>query len=188
MSITGLDLRDRLRRRVVRGLDVLADLLDDPSDEEVSDTPDDVPPRESAPSRVPEPAQAAPTKPLDPLPELNRSLKPAARPSRPEPAPPPPAKVTATFATPAAKKAASTPEERQAAHWTRTREGVLRFVHESSGSATLRALHDYSEQTFFVAHVQFSKLMEELTDEGLLDYDHDTATATITEAGRAEIL
>lgn len=186
MSITGLDLRDRLRRRVVRGLDVIADLLDDPADEEGSDTPADVPPRQAAPPPPPEPP--APAAPLDPLPELNRSLKPAARPSRPEPTPPPPARVTASFATPAAEKASATPEDRQAAHWTRTREGVLRFVHESSGSATLRALHDYSEQTFFVAHVQFSKLMEELTDEGLLDYDHDTATATITEAGRAEIL
>jgi hypothetical protein len=79
------------------------------------------------------------------------------------------------------------PAERQARHWERTRKGLLRFIHERGGSATLHDLHEHSESTYFVAHVSFSRMMEELTGGGQLGYDHDTATATLTEAGRAEL-
>ncbi len=62
---------------------------------------------------------------------------------------------------------------------------MLAFVAEQGGSAPLRAMHDHSESTFFVAHASFSRLMEELVDEELLDFDHDTGTATLSDAGRA---
>lgn len=186
MSWTGLDLRRRARRHLARALDALADVVDprDPSEREPAPAPSPAPDPQAdpapqpAPPPAPEPASAPrPTPP--PLPGLPR---PQAR---------NPAEGLATEVsagrTPAGAKAVESAEERQARHWSRTREGVLRFVDERGGKAGLRDMHEYSERTFFVAHVQFSKLMEELTDEGLLDYDHDTATATLTEAGRAEI-
>lgn len=172
MSLTGLDIRQRFRRRLARWIDQLADRIDPPP-----------PPSPSVPDDPPA-SQATSASPPPPLPDLPKpSLRdPAAGVvSRDRPAP------TATVTTPAAQKASESPEERQARHWTRTREGLLRFVDDAGGSASLRDLHDYSERTFFVAHVQFSKLMEELTDEGLLDYDEDTATGHLTEAGHAEI-
>ena len=70
---------------------------------------------------------------------------------------------------------------------------VTQFLNEMEithgfDKASLRELHDYSERTFFVAHVGFSRMMEELTDNDLVDYDHDTATATLTDAGRTELV
>jgi hypothetical protein len=112
---------------------------------------------------------------------------PASAPSAPTPPAEAPAAATSTAQTPAGARAAASPEARQAAHQARTRLGLLRFVHESGGRATLRALHEHSERTYFVAHMGFSRVMEQLTDEGLLDFDHDTGIATLTDAGRAEI-
>jgi hypothetical protein len=64
---------------------------------------------------------------------------------------------------------------------------VLAFVADQGGSASLRDLHAHSEATWFVAHVSFSRLMEELTGEGLLSYDHDARVASLTDAGRARL-
>lgn len=74
-------------------------------------------------------------------------------------------------------------EERQRAHWVKTRRGVLQFVADQGGQSNLREMHEHSEKTYFVAHQAFSRLMEELTEEGLLSYDFDNATATLTSLG-----
>lgn len=203
MTKTGLDLRVRARRQLATWIDALADRIDPagPNANATSSTPDPVPPAE-APSPASPAAPSSPP-PLPPLPHqpARASRPPGMSPSAPAapaapPAstPPPASSRPATPATltshtpPSAQAAAESPEERQARHWARTRAGLLRFVDEQGGSATLRQLHEYSERTFFVAHVQFSKMMEELTDEALLDYDQDTATASLTDAGRIEIL
>jgi hypothetical protein len=191
MSITGFDLRKRLRRRAVRLLDALLERLE--RDEHDA-------PEAPAPTVAPRPVQAAPPAPTAapapplPLPELPSRPAPlgaqrvadttvaepparaTARPSRAEP--------TASTETEAGARARVSPEDRQKAHWDRTRRGILRFVADQGGRAGLRELHDHSERTYFVAHVGFSRLMEELTAEGLLDYDHDTAVATLTDAGK----
>ncbi len=178
MSWTGLDLRLRLRRHLATSLDTLADRID--------------PRAVSAPTAsAPEPAPApAPVEPEPAAPTPTAAPAPAPLPPLPNPTLRDPSEGVVTGsrgATPAAAKAAQSPEERTAAHWARTRQGLLRFTDEQGGSASLRALHEHSERTYFVAHVQFSRMMEELTDDGLLDYDEDTATAALTDAGRAEL-
>jgi hypothetical protein len=129
---------------------------------------------ETTPAAAPEaPPAAAPAEPAAPRPA--RPKRPATPALPPLPQPETPIKVTTK----------ETPAEKQKKHWERARRGVLRFVLEKGGQATLRELHEHSESTYFIAHVSFSRLMEELTGEKLLDYDHDTANATLTEAGRA---
>ncbi|MCB9680047.1 MAG: hypothetical protein H6733_01120 [Alphaproteobacteria bacterium] len=210
MTVTGHHVRTRLRRRLVRGIDWVVAWLDDTP-------PSDAAPDAAAPPPTPDPhsvptddAAAAPSPtrnrpakpttptppPLPPLPALDKPAPPPRqRAARPTETPSAPNRPVAGAATPpdtagttsAGAAAKASPEERQAQHQARTRKGLLRFVHDQGGRATLRELHAYSERTYFVAHVAFSRMMEELTGEGLLDYDHDTATATLTVAGQAEL-
>ncbi len=216
MSITGLHLRKRSRKRLVHLLDRIISLLEGPEAKAEARPAEPAPEASPKPPETkPQPVEPAPEPKLPPLPGLPRALEappdpglngstsrakvddvirrsksttkvpaeePTAAETTPKHAP------TAAPSTPAGRKPKESPEDRQERHWKRTREGVLRFVHDNGGKASLRALHDYSESTFFVAHVSFSRLMEELTADELLDYDHDTAEATLTEAGRAEIL
>jgi hypothetical protein len=195
MSFTGLHLRKRIRRRVVRIIDRLLHLLDEegapapaPATSHVRPTaPPTLTPPPAAPAAAEAPAAPAEAPPAAAAPEAPTPSAPAepARPARPKrPATPalPPLPQPETPTKVAAKE---TPAEKQKKHWERARRGVLRFVLEKGGQATLRELHEHSESTYFIAHVSFSRLMEELTGEKLLDYDHDTATATLTEAGRA---
>ncbi len=194
MSWTGRDLRTQLRRSAARGLETLASLIDVPASTTSwaepapvvapSPSPSPPPPAPKAePKPVPGPKAAPASGPLPPLPSLAKAPAPSAK-RAPPPAPEPKA---ATAETPAAAKAKESPEDRQRKHWERTRVGLLRFVHESGGRTSLRDLHNHSEKTYFVAHVGFSRMMEELTDQGLVAYDHDTAEASITDAGRAEL-
>ena len=75
-------------------------------------------------------------------------------------------------------------EERQKAYFERARRGVLAWLAGRDGAAaTLAEMHEYSSGKFLVAHQGFSKMMESFVDEGLVDYDSETGTATLTEAG-----
>ena len=77
-------------------------------------------------------------------------------------------------------------EERQKAYFERARRGVLAWLAERDGAATtLAEMHEYSSTKFLVAHQGFSRMMESFVDEGLVDYDGGTGTATLTDAGRA---
>ena len=79
-------------------------------------------------------------------------------------------------------------EERQKAYFERARKGVLVWLAgRHGGAATLAEMHEYSSGRFLIAHQSFSKLMESFVDEGLVDYDGGTGTATLTEAGRTFI-
>ena len=65
--------------------------------------------------------------------------------------------------------------------------GVLKHVLDTTpdGRMSMADMHDHSERRYFIAHRSFSDLMETWTSEGLVSYDPDTGTVTVTEAGRA---
>lgn len=76
-------------------------------------------------------------------------------------------------------------EEKQKAYFDKTRKGMLAWLAKRDGAAaTLGDLHEHSSQRYLIAHQGFSKLMESLVDEKLVDYDQATQTATLTDAGR----
>ena len=66
----------------------------------------------------------------------------------------------------------------------RARLGVLKFVSDRGGSARLGDIHGFCEKKFFIAHRGFSRLMDGMVTEGLVDFDFSSNTATLTEAGR----
>ena len=76
-------------------------------------------------------------------------------------------------------------EEMQRAYFERTKKGVLHWLADQGGRAPLSEMHDYSERTFLVAHQGFSKLMEVCVAESLVEYDHATGIASLTDAGRS---
>jgi len=83
-----------------------------------------------------------------------------------------------------------TDEEREKlriAHFEKARKGVLAFVHENGGEQPMGSMHDFSLKKFFIQHEVFSNLMESLVDEKLVDYDHGTQIAVITEEGKKYI-
>jgi len=165
VSISGFDLRGKVKRQLNVWIDQAIEWVDTPEDDVAPGEPPKSPPTASpAPSNV-SLSGLNPTPELEPLPEL---------PNRP------PSRSSGT--TPTEQAAA-----KQKAHWETTRNGVLQFVVDQGNTANLRQMHDHSEQRYFVAHVSFSRLMEELVDEDLLAYNHDTAEATITDKGLAQL-
>ena len=76
-------------------------------------------------------------------------------------------------------------DEKQKAYFDRARKGMLAWLAKrDSAAATLGDMHQHSSERYLIAHQGFSKLMESLVDEKLVDYDEATRTATLTEAGR----
>jgi hypothetical protein len=76
-------------------------------------------------------------------------------------------------------------EERQKVYFERARKGVLTWLSKrENASATLAEMHDHSAERFLIAHQGFSKMMESFVDEGLVDCDVNTRTATLSDAGR----
>lgn len=118
-------------------------------------------PEASTPQPAPRPAVARPAE------------KPAPRPA-PRPAPPPVALSDEERVR----------QEKAAKHLLRTRKGVLKFVIDQGGTASLADMHQHSEMRYFVGHQKFSQMMEALISEGLLDYSHADGTGAITDAGR----
>ena len=150
--------RDRLKNRLKR-------LMGGP--EEVQ-TPVSV----TEASTVPPPAQVAPPKPVTP----------------PKPVAPPPAvsapQATAEEATdPKAEEMA----KKAAKHVERTRVAMLKFVIEQGGEASMSDMHELSERRYFIGHRRFSDLMEGIVGEGLIDFDHASGVAQITDAGAAYV-
>ncbi|MEL6349074.1 MAG: hypothetical protein AAFV53_38575 [Myxococcota bacterium] len=79
-------------------------------------------------------------------------------------------------------------QEKAARHFERARKGVLKFVSKKpDGVASLAEMHEHSEMRYFIGHQRFSKLMEGLVGEGLVDFDSTQGTATLTSAGRQYI-
>jgi hypothetical protein len=76
-------------------------------------------------------------------------------------------------------------EERQKAYFEKARKGMLTWLAKRDGAAaTLREMHEHSSERFLIAHQGFSQMMETFVAEKLIDYDKDTMTATLTDAGR----
>ena len=67
------------------------------------------------------------------------------------------------------------------------RIGVLKFVSDRGGSASLGDIHEFSEKKYFIMHQGFSRLMESMVSDGLIDFDFTSNTATLTEAGQEKI-
>jgi hypothetical protein len=65
----------------------------------------------------------------------------------------------------------------------RAKKGTMKFVQDAGGTSELADMHDHSERRYFVAHRAFSRLMEEITEEGLLLFDSGTGISTMTEKG-----
>jgi len=79
-------------------------------------------------------------------------------------------------------------DERQKAYFDKARKGVLAWLAKREGAAaTLGDMHEHSSQRYLITHQGFSKLMESLVGEKLVDYDEATQTATLTDAGRRSI-
>lgn len=62
---------------------------------------------------------------------------------------------------------------------------MLRWLAEHDGDAPMADMHAHSEAKYFVAHRAFSRLMEEFTAEGLVDYG--SGRVILTDAGRAAL-
>ena len=76
-------------------------------------------------------------------------------------------------------------EERQKAYFEKARKGVLTWLSKREGeTATLADMHQHSSERFLIAHQGFSTMMESFVAEQLIDYDRETMTATLTDAGR----
>lgn len=79
-------------------------------------------------------------------------------------------------------------EERRKAYVERARKGVLAWLAERDGAATtLAEMHEYRSAKFLLAHQGFPEMKESFVDEGLVEYDGGTGTATLTETGRTFI-
>ncbi len=75
-------------------------------------------------------------------------------------------------------------QAKQQAHFEKARKALLKFLNEKGGTLPLADLHDYSLNRYFVQHQAFSRLMETLVDEKLVDYDFAKVEATITPTGK----
>ena len=75
-------------------------------------------------------------------------------------------------------------KQRYEEHFQKARKGVLQFMQESGGKLPLGQMHDYSLRKFLIQHQGFSQMMEDLVNEGLVEFDHGTFMATITETGK----
>ncbi|MBM4391165.1 MAG: hypothetical protein FJ090_08590 [Deltaproteobacteria bacterium] len=94
------------------------------------------------------------------------------------------AEVPEGAAEPSPAAAAPDPAK-QARHWARTRKGMLKWLADQGGSASMKEMHDKAEAKYFVAHRSFSRLMEEFTEEGLVTYSGTTGLVELTDQGRA---
>ena len=107
---------------------------------------------------------------------------PAAAPPKPAPAPVPKEAAEAP-ADPEAEEMA----KKAAKHFERTRVAMLKFVIEQGGQASMADMHELSERRYFIGHKRFSDLMEGIVGEGLIDFDHASGVAQITDAGAAYV-
>lgn len=169
--MTPFHLRDRLKKAV-------RSLIGDP----VASDPNPVEPlRPTAPAATPPTAHVAPAPSPAPAAEPTPAPAPAAAAApvaAPAPAPAPSADTTP-------KTASAAELAKQAKHWQRTRKGMLKWLVEQGGEASMADMHAKSEAKYFVAHRSFSRLMEEFTGEELVTYVG--GQVTLTEAGRKAV-
>ena len=74
-------------------------------------------------------------------------------------------------------------DEKRRAHLEKAKRAVLEFARDNGGSCAMSDMHTFSESRFFIAHQQFSMMLEDCVAEGLADVED--LTVTLTEKGRA---
>jgi hypothetical protein len=139
-------------------------------------------------AQSPPPTSSASTRPAPTRPAASAPPRPApATPSQTTSPTPPasPAPPTSPSAMPA--PSAGSAEEKAAKHLIKTRKALLQKLKEADGALTLGELHDYSERRYFIGHKKFSDLFEAMVDQGVVDWDPQSATATLTERGHIEL-
>lgn len=148
---------------------------------EPAPTPQPPPPAPEATTAPPPAPKAAPSAPT-PGPAGAAPVGPVSR-GRPTGQRKPPPGAAAKASASGGPKEISPDKMRKAI--LRAKKGTLKFVRDAGGTAELADMHDHSERRYFVAHRAFSRLMEEITDEGLLHYDSGTGVSTMTGKGEA---
>ena len=69
------------------------------------------------------------------------------------------------------------------AHFARAKKAILELAADKGGTCRMSDMHTLSESQFFIAHQQFSKLLEDCVEHGLVEVEgHDI---TLTEKGHA---
>ena len=76
-----------------------------------------------------------------------------------------------------------TPEEKQKAHFAKTKKAALKLAADNGGSCSMADMHHLTESQFFVAHQRFSIMLEECVAEELVEVEDNTIV--LTEKGRA---
>jgi predicted transcriptional regulator len=76
------------------------------------------------------------------------------------------------------------PDEKRKAHFTRAKKAVLKLAADNGGTCAMSEMHTFSESQFFIAHQQFSTMLVECVDDGLVEVDSDNVI-TLTEKGQA---
>ena len=134
------------------------------------------------------PATDAVSPAAHPVPRPPAPVEPAPAPGEPPPvlaeSPAAPVEPPAGESAPAAD---APDAAKQARHWARTRKGMLKWLVDQGGTATMKDMHDKAESKYFVAHRSFSRLMEEFTEEGLVSYSGTTGIVQVTDQGRAAL-
>ena len=80
--------------------------------------------------------------------------------------------------------AANQHNEKQQAHFERAKKGILKFLNENGGALPLAQMHDHSLNKYLIQHQGFSRMMETLVEEKLVEYDFEKDLATLTDLGR----
>lgn len=75
------------------------------------------------------------------------------------------------------------PDEKRKAHFARAKKTVLKLAADNGGSCGMGDMHTLSESQFFIAHQQFSMMLEECVADALVEVDSNTIT--LTEKGHA---
>ncbi len=75
------------------------------------------------------------------------------------------------------------PDEKQKAHFARAKKAILKLAADNGGTCDMSGMHTLSESQFFIAHQQFSMMLEECVEDGLVEVD--STIITLTEKGHA---
>ena len=75
------------------------------------------------------------------------------------------------------------PDEKRKAHFARAKKAILKLAADNGGTCGMGDMHALSESQFFIAHQQFSIMLEECVEDELVEVEGNTIT--LTEKGHA---
>lgn len=79
--------------------------------------------------------------------------------------------------------APQSPDEKRKVHFARAKKAILKLAADKGGTCDMTDMHTLSESQFFIAHQQFSMMLEECVEDELVEVD--SQTITLTEKGHA---